>query len=170
MTGLIAIVLASVLINAQEENRESYQDWFVLNESDPLTDLSRGIAATQDDSGAALVVKCDIMDGAPGDMYISYIADGYLGGTRSNRSRELIYRVDDETPVEVMASHDGSTASVLSRMGAQSIIEDLMDGDTVFFRARSFDYDTHDARFSLIGSSAAISRAYELCGKELPAG
>lgn len=166
--AIIALVVAAAA-NSQDAEREVFQNWFVINETDPLTDLSRGIAVTEADNGAALVVKCDIMNDAPGDMYVSYIADDFLGEGRNNGRRDLIYRVDDREPVEVSASHDGRTAAVFGRTGANEIVSALMQGETVFFRARSYDYDNRDARFNLIGSTAAITRAYELCDKVPPA-
>lgn len=153
---------------AAEEQSRIFQNWRLTLSIDPISDERRAIATVMSDAGnAALVVKCD--PGGRG-MYVSYIAPDFLGSTRRNRGREVTYRIDSRSPVSSDWSHTDRAANLFDSYEVARFVTAASEGSSIFMRATTYRFRHSEARFSLLGSRAAIQAAYEGCGYPLPGG
>jgi len=152
-----ATCCTATVANAQE----SAWDFKVI--TDPMSDARRGIASTNFDENAVLVLKCD--SNGPGTMYMSIISKDYLGKGRYG-SRNIEYRFDGGQVQSISGYHDGRTANILdlspNKKGG-SFLEQLSVANEMVVRLTSYDYDTYTSVLKVSGAENAISQVAEAC-------
>lgn len=83
--------------------------------TDEMTDAKRGIAVINSGGNISPVVKCD--SNGPGQLYISFISQKYLGKTISryrSSTRSVKFRFDGGEAYDIEAYYDGRTATILN--------------------------------------------------------
>jgi len=173
-TILNSILLCFVLGNSAAsalaqpvETEEVIDGWQLIVSTDPFNDLGRGIAARAGAQGEMLVVKCDT--GGTRRMYVSFIADEYLGAGRYS-TRNVDLRFDGNPAFSQRWYHDDMTASIFDQVPVEVFVSQLLVADTLAIRVTDFEFGSHTYVIDVSNSRAAVSRAYEACGQRLPTG
>ena len=129
---------------------------------DEFTDDRKIYAVVVSETGMAdgfIHVMCS------GDDYfeVKVSAGEYIGDKVIREN--VMYRVDKNEPVTTTMKPTSKKLVYTNNVGSQ-FIKDLMSGsDSVIVRLTSYDYDKSTARFSLNGSTDAISQVLAACSK-----
>lgn len=132
--------------------------------TDPMSDATRGIASSAEADSITMVVKCD--QNGPGSLYVSFIADNYLGGTRGNRIRALKYRIDDAAPQTIAAYYDGRTANLFDFKPTSAEgrwFAETLGAKKLTVQVTSYDFDAYTQVIDLEGYRLAVSKVAAAC-------
>jgi len=128
-----------------------------------MTDVQRGIAVINDNGDIKAVVKCD--GNGKGSLYMSFIAQEYLGDSRSGR--EVKVRFDGGEPYVVEARYGEQTAHIFNlvpgNVGAR-ILQDMLQAQRMVIQLTKYNYDTVTTSFDLTDAAAVIKQAAFACG------
>lgn len=164
---LFAAAAAPTPAEFKADGWEQTGAWYYKEAKDPITDKRRALSATVGEGGAMLLVKCD--EAAPGSVYVSFMPDGYLGSGRSTGDRRpVVFRFDQDPPVEVLWRYGDTSALLIDRPAA--FTRELLGGtkSSVVVRATSYRYATFTDKFSLEGASKVVLRVYNVCEGATP--
>jgi hypothetical protein len=131
---------------------------------DPMTDVKRGIAVLNSGGKIIPVIKCD--ENGKGSLYVSFISENYLGAVRY-KNRAVKVRFDSSAPYDVMAYHDGRSASIFDlKPGSANgrLLKDMMTAGEMVVQVTDYDYNTYTEKFSLGNAGEVIKSAIETCG------
>lgn len=157
--AMLSLLATTIALTAAPAHAE----WDFNEIVDPMSDARRGIANTP--SGPiVLVVKCD--RNGPGTIYLSFIADQYLGGTSRNSGRDIQFRIDGAPAERISARHDGRTASIFNlspdRSGGQ-FLRRIVDASELTISLTNFRYESTVHVIDVSGARAAITQVAQTC-------
>lgn len=165
--ALIGLVVATALAGPAQtqpkEPQEKHGNFTLRIITDPMSDASRGILASQATDDITMVVKCDT--NGPGTLYVSFIAKSYLGALR-NSSREIKYRLDAAPPESILAFYDGRTANVLDLKPGTTEgrwFARLLGASKLTVQLTSYDYDSYTQVIDMTGFRQGVGRAAAVC-------
>jgi hypothetical protein len=137
--------------------------WNLRTIVDPMSDATRGIAATPADENIRIVVKCD--SNGDSSMYFSFISSDYLGEGRYGR-RDFSYRIDGSAVRTMSASHDARTASVFdltpNSAGAR-FLKELSNASSFTVQLTSYDYKSYVSVINVTGAREAFNHVVKTC-------
>ncbi|BES71496.1 hypothetical protein RE428_25140 [Marinobacter nanhaiticus D15-8W] len=142
------LLCASVLVS-----QSVYADWKYVENTDPMTDENKSIAMTSHGRNESVIVRCD----GNSDYDIILSVGEYLN---DNARVPVQFRIDDKEPSEERSwslSTDGTAVFAPLRY-KKELIEGLKNGSQIVVQITDYRGSKPFSKFSLAGSSAAISQ------------
>lgn len=160
-----SILLAGFLTtSALAQQGDLLGAWHFRTITDPMSDASRGIAATDAKNEITLVVKCD-SNGA-NELYMSFITNHYLGGSGSDRYRHLSYRIDGSPVQTIAAIYDGKSANIIdvkSDNAGGNLLKAIAGSSKLTVQVADFEGETYTSVIDTTGAKAAIGKTATVC-------
>jgi hypothetical protein len=134
--------------------------WTSSSETDPFTDETKTFAVVAAEGGpkeGLIAFGC-----YSGKSFEGKISAGKYIGDKDLYTDNVKYRIDKLDPVSTSMKSDDSV--VYFNDMHEPLVEALMSGQSqVVVQLTSYDYDTSIAKFTLKGSTAAISKVLQAC-------
>lgn len=131
---------------------------------DPMSDASRGIAATSVSEIVTLVVKCD--DNGNNTVYLDFISSKFLGALGDRHMRPVKYRLDDGPPTTVDAYYDKTSATVLSvKAGTDGarFFSNLSRAQKLVAQVSTYEGETYTSVIDVTGAHEALQKVAVTC-------
>lgn len=144
----------------------AFAAWEARDIIDPMTDAKRPIRVLTNDSGDALIIKCD----QPGknQVYVHLISRQYLGGIRRSY-RHLFYRFDEQEPVrDNWSYHAREALAIQGQVDVGRFLSGLAGARKLAIRATTYEMGQVDMTFDATGAEQRIREVYAGCQDEMP--
>lgn len=130
--------------------------------SDPMTDVKSGIATINRGGYIKPVIKCD--ESSNGSLYITFIANRYLGVTRLKR--KIVVRFDEGTPYKVSAYQYKRSAVVRKldpKKSSGRLLMDMYNSKNMVVQLITYDGDVITDAFALDNAADVIYQSIDTC-------